>query len=336
MRYLVTGTAGFIGFWLARRLLDRGDEVVGVDSFTPYYDVDLKERRNALLAERQGFRLHRIDLADFGALRGAWRDGPFDAVIHLAAQAGVRYSLQNPRAYIGSNVIGSFNLLELARAHGVRHLMIASTSSVYGVTEKQPFEESDRADRPVSLYAATKTAVEAMAHAYSHLFGIPTTTLRFFTVYGPWGRPDMAIFRFTRGILEGAPIDIYNRGRMRRDFTYVDDIVEAVLRLAPLAPELGRTSAAVGAADSLSPVAPYRVVNIGGGHPVELLAFVEEIERAVGRAALRNYLPMAAGDVPETFADPRLLETLTGYRPATPIEVGVPAFVSWYRDYYGI
>jgi UDP-glucuronate 4-epimerase len=336
MRYLVTGAAGFIGFWVARRLLDLGHEVVGLDAFTPYYDVALKERRSALLLAQEAYSLHRIDLADRDALRAVWRDGSCEIVIHLAAQAGVRYSLENPDAYIHSNLVGGYNVLDLARERGVRHLMIASTSSVYGANAKQPFQENDRADHPISLYAATKKSLEVMAHSYSHLFEIPTTAFRFFTVYGPWGRPDMAMFRFTRGILEGAPIDIYNHGRMRRDFTYIDDLVEAILRLAPLAPERGKPCAAAGAADSLSPVAPFRIVNIGGGHPVELLDLIEEIERAAGRSAVRNYLPMVAGDLPETAADPFLLEALTGYRPATPIQVGAPAFVAWYRDYYGV
>jgi UDP-glucuronate 4-epimerase len=335
MRILVTGTAGFIGFHVARRLLDGGHEIVGLDGMTPYYDVTLKQARHAQLRVRSACRLHELMLEDTDALSRIFLDGPFDAVIHLAAQAGVRYSLENPRAYIDANLVGTFNLLELCRAHRPRHLLLASTSSVYGLNPKMPFVETDRTDHPLTLYAATKKSTEVIAHAYSHLWSIPTTVFRFFTIYGPWGRPDMAFFKFTAAIVEGRPIDVYNRGNMQRDFTYVDDLAEAVVRLLPTVPR-----APVSGADtddpSLSPAAPYRVVNIGAGRPVNLLAFIEEIAKAVGRPAIRNDMDMQRGDVPSTFADSGLLQRLTGYKPATPVSVGVPAFVAWYRDYYGV
>jgi UDP-glucuronate 4-epimerase len=336
VRYLVTGTAGFIGFHLAKRLLDEGHEVVGIDGFTPYYDVTLKEQRNALLTARNGFVGHKTMLEDTVSLERIAAEGPVDVIVHLAAQAGVRYSLEQPRAYIDSNLVGTFNVMEIARRLGVKHFMIASTSSVYGGNSKMPFAEVDRAAHPLTLYAATKAATEAMTHAYAHLWSIPTTAFRFFTVYGPWGRPDMAMFKFTKGVLEGTPIDIYNNGNMTRDFTFIDDLVEGIYRLSQVVPPLVAGRRETAAFDSLSPVAPYRCVNIGGGTPVPLLRFIEAIEMATGRQAVRNYLPMQKGDVPATDANTELLEHLTGYKPTTSVEAGVARFVGWYRDHYGV
>lgn len=328
MRVFVTGTAGFIGFHLANRLLELGHYVDGFDGLTPYYDVRLKEARHAILQRSNGFRAHIGLLEDMDALTGAVETGAPDVIVHLAAQAGVRYSLENPRAYVDANLVGAFNVLELARTRSVRHLLMASTSSVYGANPIVPFVESERADYPLTLYAASKKANEAMAHSYAHLWSIPTTMFRFFTVYGPWGRPDMALFKFVDAIENGRPIDIYNHGRMERDFTYIDDLVEAIVRLIDVAPALN-------AADSsVSPVAPFRIVNIGRGEPINLIEFVEAIERKLGKAAIRNYLDMQPGDVPRTFADSALLERLTGYRPQTSVEEGVSAFVDWYRGYY--
>ncbi|MFC3693339.1 NAD-dependent epimerase [Chenggangzhangella methanolivorans] len=335
MRYFVTGTAGFIGFHVAERLLAAGHEVVGVDGMTPYYDVTLKQRRSELLARSHAFTAHEIMLEDMPALTAAYEAAKPDVVIHLAAQAGVRYSLENPRAYIDANVVGTFNILELARAHRPRHLLFASTSSVYGANPKMPFHETDRADCPLTLYAATKKATEAMAHAYAHLWAIPSTALRFFTVYGPWGRPDMALFKFTKGVLAGEPIDIYNNGEMLRDFTYVDDIAEAIIRLADVAPSEPGDGAATDDPDAFTASAPFRVVNIGNGDPVRLLDFVEAIEASTGRKAIRNLMPMQPGDVPATYASADLLFRLTGFRPETPVAVGVERFVRWYADYYG-
>ena len=333
MRYLITGTAGFIGFHLARRLLDEGHFVVGFDAMTPYYDVSLKERRHAILARSNGFRPVIGRLEDRAALDAAADLAEPEIIVHLAAQAGVRYSLENPRAYVDANLVGSWNVLELARSLQPRHLLLASTSSIYGANDKIPFAELDRADEPLTLYAATKKSMELMAHSYAHLFRLPTTAFRFFTVYGPFGRPDMALFKFVAAMLKGEPIEIYGDGRMSRDFTYVDDLVEAILRLAMVVPaELNR----VDDIDTLSREAPYRTVNIGGGQPVELMRFVETIEAALGQPALRKLLPMQPGDVPRTFASPELLETLTDYRPSTPIETGIPRFVEWYRGYYEI
>lgn len=332
MRVLVTGTAGFIGFHLARKLIADGHEVAGLDGFTSYYDVSLKEARHAVLKRHNGFSEHRLMLEDAEGLRGLYEHFNPEVVVHLAAQAGVRYSLENPRAYIDANVVGTFNLLELARARPPGHLLLASTSSVYGGNRDMPFVETTRTDHPLTLYAATKKATEGMAHAYSHLWNIPVTLFRFFTVYGPWGRPDMALFKFVRGILNGEPIDIYNNGAMKRDFTYVEDLVEGIARLMACPPSLGAPPIE---GDSLSPVAPYRVVNIGRGEPVELMEFIEQIEQALGKTAIRNYLPMQPGDVPETFADAELLFKLTGFRPSTPTSAGVRAFVDWYHEHYG-
>jgi UDP-glucuronate 4-epimerase len=333
LHFVVTGTAGFIGFHLARRLLSAGHTVAGIDGMTPYYDVSLKERRHAILAQNEGFRAYRVMLEESAALSRIVSDHPPDVVVHLAAQAGVRYSLENPGAYIDSNIVGTFNIVELCRHVPVRHLVMASTSSVYGANPEAIFAESDRADHPLTLYAATKKATELIGHSYSHLWKIPTTMFRFFTVYGPWGRPDMALFKFVQNILGGRPIDIYNHGKMGRDFTFIDDLVEGIVRLVDAVPVIGEP---VGPMDSLSPVAPFRVVNIGGGQTVQLLDFIEEIERALGMKALRNYMDMQPGDVPTTTASPALLEALTGYRPRTPVGVGVPAFVDWYRDYYQV
>jgi UDP-glucuronate 4-epimerase len=334
MRILVTGSAGFIGFHLARRLIADGHVVVGFDGFTSYYDVRLKQARHAILKRSNAFTEVVGKLEDVEALRRAADAATPDLIVHLAAQAGVRYSLENPRAYIDANLVGSWNLLELAREVAPRHLMLASTSSVYGGNEKMPFVESDRADEPLTLYAATKKAMEGMAHAYSHLHRVPTTAFRFFTVYGPWGRPDMALFKFVDAILGGRPIEIYGEGRMRRDFTYVDDLVESVVRLAAVPPdESNRVGEDLGG-DTLSRTAPFRVVNIAGGNSVNLLEFVETVERAVGEPAVRQMLPMQQGDVPDTFASHRLLEALTGFRPATPLAEGVEAFVKWYRTHY--
>jgi UDP-glucuronate 4-epimerase len=332
MRFLITGSAGFIGFHLARRLLAEGHQVAGVDNFSSYYDPELKEARNAQLElHHNAFKVHRLDLQDASALTAAWDEARPDVVVHLAAQAGVRYSIDHPDSYVGSNLIGTYNILEAARRFQPRHLLAASTSSVYGANTQMPFRETDRAVHPVSLYAATKGATELMGHSYSHLFGIPTTFFRFFTVYGPWGRPDMALFKFTRAILAGEPIEVYGEGKMSRDFTYVDDLIEGIVRLAEAAPQ---SAAAEG--DTLSPVAPFRVVNIGGGTPSGLMDYIAELERALGREAVKTFLPMQDGDVTATFASADLLEQITGYRPMTPISVGVPAFVDWYRAHYGI
>jgi len=333
-RFLVTGVAGFIGFHLARLLLNRGHTVVGVDAFTPYYDVSLKRRRAAILGQSPHCQIHEFSLEAAARLHDLQSDVKADFIVHLAAQAGVRYSLTNPRAYIDANLVGTFNILEVARALPPQHLLIASTSSVYGANTEMPFAEADRTDHPLTLYAATKKSCEVMAHSYSHLWRIPTTLFRFFTVYGPWGRPDMALFIFTKRILEGQPIDIYNNGDMQRDFTYVDDLVESIAGLIAATPPDPRTMTRAGTADLSSPAAPFRIVNIGGSSPVGLLDFIAEIEKCLGRKAIRNYLPMQQGDVPRTFADTEVLRRLTGSHPATPIETGVRRFVDWYRCYY--
>jgi UDP-glucuronate 4-epimerase len=317
VRVLVTGAAGFIGFHLAARLLDRGDAVVGVDNFNAYYDVSLKEARLARLAERERFEIVRADIADREAMERVFAAGRFDAIVNLAAQAGVRYSVENPHAYVESNVVGFLNVLEGARRHGTGHLVFASTSSVYGLGTELPYRESADTDHPISLYAATKKSNEVMAHAYAHLFGIPATGLRFFTVYGPWGRPDMALFKFTRGILDGTPIPVFNEGRMVRDFTYIDDIVEGVVRV-------------------IDRPAPYRIFNIGNHRRVELLDYIRAFEKALGKEAKLDLLPMQPGDVRATEADTAALQAATGFHPATPVEEGVRRFVAWYREYYGV
>jgi UDP-glucuronate 4-epimerase len=325
MRFLITGSAGFIGFHLCQRLLTDGHEVTGFDAMTPFYDPALKQARLALLRRSSSFHQIIACLEDRDALLEAARMAAPDVVVHLAAQPGVRYSLENPRAYIDSNLVGSWSVLDVAREVKPKHLMLASTSSIYGANPKVPFAETDRTDAPLSLYAATKKSMEAMAHAYAHLYRLPITVFRFFTVYGPWGRPDMAIFKFTRAILEGTPIDVYGSGKMCRDFTYVDDLVEAVLRLVPRAP----------ASTDETPV-PYRVVNIGGGQPESLPDLIATIEKAAGRTAIQHLLPMQPGDVPQTYASPDLLVELTGYRPDTPLSTGVAHFVEWYRRHYGV
>ncbi len=326
MKVLVTGAAGFIGMTTALRLLERGDEVVGLDNLNDYYEVALKEKRLARLQAHGSFTFVRADVADRVAMAQLFEQHRPERVIHLAAQAGVRYSLQNPHAYVDANLVGFINILEGCRHNQVRHLVYASSSSVYGGNTKMPFAESDSVDHPVSLYAATKKANELMAHSYSHLYALPTTGLRFFTVYGPWGRPDMALFLFTKAILEGRPIDVFNHGRMRRDFTYVDDIVEGVVRVLDRIPQAADGNGA-GAA-------PYRVFNIGNNQPVQLLDFVACLERALGQQAEKRMLPLQDGDVPETYADTGALADWVGFVPQTSIEQGIGRFVAWYRDYY--
>ena len=334
MRYLITGTAGFIGFHLAKRLLDEGHFVVGFDGMTQYYDVALKEARHAILGRSNGFKPVIGMLEDKAALDHAAELAEPDVIVHLAAQAGVRYSLENPRSYVDSNMVGSFNILELAREVKPQHLLLASTSSVYGSNEKIPFAEADRADEPMTIYAATKKSMELMAHSYAHLHEVPTTAFRFFTVYGPWGRPDMALFKFVEAIRKDLPIDIYGEGRMSRDFTYIDDLVEGIIRLMRIAPAKTNRVNVEGVIDTLSHHAPFRVVNIGGGQPVELMRFVETVEAALGKTAIRNMLPMQQGDVPRTYAAPDLLVALTGFKPEIGIEVGVRRFVDWFSKRY--
>ncbi|MDE2355427.1 MAG: NAD-dependent epimerase/dehydratase family protein [Alphaproteobacteria bacterium] len=330
MRILVTGSAGFIGFHVARRLLADGHAVVGLDGFTPYYDIALKRRRHDVLKRSADFTEVVLALEDAAAVGEAVAVAKADIVIHLAAQAGVRYSLENPRAYLEANLAGTFNLLEAVRAAPPRHLMIASTSSVYGANPATPFAETDRADHPLTLYAATKKAGEEMSHAYSHLWGLPTTVFRFFTVYGPWGRPDMALFRFAERLRRGEPLPVYDAGRPRRDFTYVDDLVEAISRLMAAPPVRGQR---VGPRDSLSPQAPWRVVNIARGEPATVLDLVAALETALGQRARLDFKPAQQGDMAETHARSDLLVALTGYRPDTPLETGVRAFCDWLADY---
>jgi UDP-glucuronate 4-epimerase len=330
MRVLVTGSAGFVGFHTARRLLEAGTEVLGIDNFDPYYDVSLKEQRNRLLEAHGRFRVERISIVDKADFETAWKDFAPEVVIHLAAQAGVRNSIDHPDQYVSSNLVGTFHVLEVARHHPVRHLMVASTSSVYGANTDMPFTEVQRTATPISLYAATKGATELMGHSYSHLYGIPTTFFRFFTVYGPWGRPDMALFKFARALAAGEPIDVYNHGEMVRDFTYIDDLVTALVRLIDAAP-VGEPVEN----DSLSPVAPFRIVNIGGGNPTPLMTYIEHLERAMGKTARKNMLPMQRGDVGATQASPELLRRLTGDAPKTPLDEGIAAFCEWFAAQYG-
>ncbi|OHC62805.1 MAG: protein CapI [Rhodocyclales bacterium RIFCSPLOWO2_02_FULL_63_24] len=334
MKVLVTGAAGFIGMHVCERLLARGDEVVGVDNLNDYYDVALKEARLARLAPSPRFKLSRLDIADREGIAALFATERPQRVINLAAQAGVRYSLQNPHAYVDSNVVGFVNLLEGCRHNGVEHFVYASSSSIYGGNERMPFSEHDNVDHPVSLYAATKKANELMAHTYSHLFALPTTGLRFFTVYGPWGRPDMALFLFAKAILEDRPIDVFNHGRMRRDFTYIDDIAEGVIRVLDRPPQ-ANPAFDKQTPDPASSWAPYRVFNIGNHQPVELMAYIEALEQALGKKAVKNFLPLQDGDVPATHADTTELNRVTGFSPETPVVEGVRRFVDWYRSYHG-
>lgn len=334
MQFLITGTAGFIGFHLARRLLGDGHTVTGFDGLTDYYDVRLKRARLARLSEHGGYRHVTAMLEDRAALDEAAALAPPDVIVHLAAQAGVRYSIEAPRSYVDSNLTGSWNVLELARDLKPRHLLMGSTSSVYGANHDVPFGETDKADEPLNLYAATKKGMEAMAFSYSQLFGIPTTTLRFFTVYGPWGRPDMALFKFVSAIREGRPIDVYGHGEMARDFTYVEDLVEAVARLVPLVPSEAGRIRGDGVADTLSAVAPYRTLNIANGAPIRLMDFIAVVERSLERTAELNLMPIQPGEMKQTFGDARLLQALTGYAPKVGIEEGVRAFVDWYGEFY--
>jgi len=333
MRVLVTGAAGFIGYHTAKALLERGEEVVGLDNLNTYYDVNLKEARLNQLQGRQGFTFHKLDLADRAGMERLFAEGRPQRVIHLGAQAGVRYGLENPQPYIDSNIVGTLHVLEGCRHHGVEHLVFASSSSVYGANTTMPFSEHQNVDHPLSIYAASKKANELMAHTYSHLFRLPATGLRFFTVYGPWGRPDMALFKFTRNILAGEAIDVFNNGQLARDFTYIDDVVEGVLRTADRIPAPNPNWSGAHP-DSATSSAPYRIYNIGNHQPVELMHFIGILEKALGREAKKNFLPMQPGDVPATFADVDDLVADVGFAPATPIEDGVARFVKWYRDYY--
>ena len=331
---LITGSAGFIGYHLAQDLLAHGYEVIGLDAMTDYYDVRLKERRQAMLLQSPAFRAVNRRIEEDGVLHDLIAAERPDVIVHLAAQAGVRYSIDAPRSYVEANLIGTFNLLEAVRATPCAHLLMASTSSVYGANTDMPYAETDKADTQMSFYAATKKANEAMAHSYAHLYGLPITMFRFFTVYGPWGRPDMAHFKFTRAILAGEPIDIYNHGVMQRDFTYIDDLVNGIRLLIDAVPPAD--GKAQSPQDSLSPVAPYRIVNIGNGETVQLADFIAAIEAACGREAIRNLMPMQPGDVPATWADNRLLVDLTGYAPTTSVQEGLARFVAWFREYYGV
>ncbi len=331
-RIFITGTAGFIGFHLATLLLQQGWIVGGYDGMTDYYDIRLKEARCQLLRQHPGFTDTLGMLEDHATLSAAIDVFKPDVIVHLAAQAGVRYSLENPRAYIDANIVGTFNVMECARTHQVQHLLMASTSSVYGANEEMPFEEHQKADTPLTIYAATKKANEAMGHSYAHIYKLPTTMFRFFTVYGPWGRPDMAPIKFAKGIVDGTPIDIYNNGDMWRDFTYVEDLVRGISGLIDAIPsEDARVDK-----DTLSPAAPFRVVNIGNSDKVRLMDFVQAIEDELGKPAIRNFMPMQKGDVPATWADATQLHRLTGYKPETPFREGVARFVRWYKEYYGV
>jgi UDP-glucuronate 4-epimerase len=335
MKILVTGAAGFIGAASSIRLLERGDEVIGLDNLNDYYEVSLKEARMARLYGHPRFRFLRVDVSDRAAMEQVFATEQPERVMHLAAQAGVRYSLTHPHAYVDANLLGFMNILEGCRQNGVEHLVYASSSSVYGANTRMPFSVHDNVDHPVSLYAATKKANELMAHTYSHLYGLPVTGLRFFTVYGPWGRPDMSLFSFTRSILAGQPIEVFNYGHHRRDFTYIDDLVEGVMRVIDA---VARANPAW-SGDSPDPGtsrAPYRLYNIGNNHPVNLLRFIEVLEGCLGRVAEKKLLPLQPGDVPDTYADVKDLVDDVAYRPATPVEVGVERFVNWYRDYYHV
>ena len=335
MRILITGAAGFIGSTLSRRLLARGDAVFGIDNLNDYYDVGLKKARLARLLDYAQFRFEKIDIADQAAIAALFARESFDVIVHLAAQVGVRYSIENPHAYIGANLVGYANVLEGARHGKVKHFVFASSSSVYGANTRLPFAESDNVDHPVSLYAATKKANELMAHSYAHLYGLPCTGLRFFTVYGPWGRPDMALFLFTKAILQDEPIQVFNHGRMVRDFTYIDDIVEGVVGVIdrPATPDPAWRGSDP---DPATSDAPYRIFNIGNNQPVELMRYIHAIEAALGKKAVMNMLPMQAGDVAETAADISRLEAAIDFRPRTSVEEGVKKFVEWYKGYYNV
>lgn len=332
---MITGVAGFIGAELALRLLERGDAVYGVDNMNDYYDVSLKEARLARIKDHERFTFARIDISDRAAMEHLFRNNKFDAVMNLAAQAGVRYSIENPNAYVDSNLVGFGNILEGCRHSGVGHLVFASSSSVYGANTKLPFSEHDNVDHPVSIYAATKKANELMAHSYAHLYGLPCTGLRFFTVYGPWGRPDMALFKFTKGILEDQPIPVFNKGNMVRDFTYIDDIVEGVVRaidkVAKPDPKWNGDKP-----DCATSYAPYRIYNIGNNQPIELMKYISTLEECLGKKANMDLLPMQDGDVLATYADTKALSTDVGFKPATTVESGIARFVEWYKEYYGI
>ncbi len=332
-KVLVTGAAGFIGFHLSQRLLERGDTVVGIDNLNPYYDVSLKQDRLAQLQKQAGFSFYKLDLANREGMADLFAKESLALVVNLAAQAGVRYSLENPHAYIDSNLVGFTNILEGCRHSHIKHLVFASSSSVYGVNKKVPFSVQDNVDCPISLYAATKKANELMAHAYSHLYRIPMTGLRFFTVYGPWGRPDMALFLFTKAILEGQPINVFNSGNMQRDFTYIDDVVEGVVRAMDSIPQPENGESTKLEESSL---VPYKLYNIGNNQPIQLLKLIEIIETCLGKKAIKNMLPMQPGDVPITYADVDDLIRDVGFKPNTPIEVGVEQFVNWYRSYYQV
>ena len=333
---LVTGAAGFIGYFTSQALLDQGWTVVGLDSLNDYYDVTLKQKRQEMLVAHDRFTMVNAKLEDPDLLMGLFAEHKFDAVIHLAAQAGVRYSIEAPRDYLNANLVGTFELLEAARAYPPAHMLLASTSSVYGANTDMPYAETDKVDTQMSFYAATKKATEAMAHSYAHLYHLPITMFRFFTVYGPWGRPDMAHFLFTKAILEGRSIDVYNHGEMQRDFTYIDDLVRGITALIEAVPVRPETADAIPKGDSLSAVAPFRVVNIGNGKTVRLMDFITAIEQAIGIEAVKNFKDIQPGDVPATWANADLLNDLTGARPATPVTEGIQAFVDWYRDYYGV
>ncbi|MDE0420960.1 MAG: NAD-dependent epimerase [Gammaproteobacteria bacterium] len=335
MKVMVTGAAGFIGSFTAERLAERGDHVVGIDNLNDYYDVGLKRDRLKRLEALSGFCFEKVDIADRPAWRETFERHQPEKIVHLAAQAGVRHSIENPHAYVDANVTGFLNVLESAREAHLEHLVFASTSAVYGANTRMPFRTADNVDHPLSMYAATKKANELMAHAYSHLFGVPTTGLRFFTVYGPWGRPDMALFVFTRNILAGVPIEVFNHGHHRRDFTYIDDIVEGIVRVLDRPPTADPTWQS-DHPDPSRAAAPYRLYNIGNGQPVELLRFIDAIEAALGRRADKKLLPLQPGDVPDTSADVEPLAEDLDYRPSTPIEVGIARFIAWYRDYYGV
>ena len=331
---LVTGSAGFIGYFTCKRLLDAGFRVIGVDAMTDYYDVSLKERRHAMLLQGPNFTAINARIEEPDMLKNLMRDEQVDVVIHLAAQAGVRYSIEDPKSYVQANLLGAYELLEAARAHKPQHLLMASTSSVYGANTKMPYKETDKVDTQMSFYAATKKANESMAHSYAHLYDIPTTMFRFFTVYGPWGRPDMAPIKFAKAIYADEPIDIYNHGKMKRDFTYVEDLTEGILRLIDAVPVRPASEDDIEEGDSLSAVAPFRSVNIGNADPVPLMDFIAAMEAAIGVEAKKNFMDLQPGDVPATWADISLLKRLTGYAPTTDVQMGTQKFVEWYREYF--